>query len=261
FSTPLEENHPKTGERPRSSMVPSLLQPEQPAATSAASQSLPTGSAFVKSALPAPPTAPSQVVPSAEAPNAADAKPAEPQNFMRPFTVTDAGDVSPSSLRNPQLQYHPHPHSHPLQERPFIPPPDVSYDTAWEQSRLTVPQESRHLSRAAAGAIIGIALAVIIGALAFNFRHDIGSMFIDLGQQISGDKTAPSEPAVSAPPQNSADTPSDSSAAADASNPSTSAASLQPSATHATPVPKKQETNAGRTSDSPTAAEKPAKQY
>src|SRR5262249_40475144 len=72
-------------------------------------------------------------------------------------------------------------------ERPYIPPPaDESFEAAWERAKLTAPPESPHLSRAAAGSIIGIALAVILGALAFNFRQDIGELMIDLGQKISG---------------------------------------------------------------------------
>jgi TPR repeat protein len=46
------------------------------------------------------------------------------------------------------------------------------------------------LSRAAAGSIIAIALAIIFGALAYNFRQDIGSIFIQLGQSISGENRA-----------------------------------------------------------------------
>ncbi len=80
---------------------------------------------------------------------------------------------------------------------PFIPPLEDSFEQAWERARITSPPDSPHLSRAAAGSIISIALAVILGALAYNFRHDIGSIFIQLGQSISGEN----RPAVPAPAQ------------------------------------------------------------
>ena len=75
----------------------------------------------------------------------------------------------------------------PAPTRPFIPPLEDSFEHAWEQARLTSPADSPHLSRAAAGGIIAIALALILGALAYNFRQDIGSMFVQLGQSISGE--------------------------------------------------------------------------
>jgi hypothetical protein len=83
-------------------------------------------------------------------------------------------------------------------ERPYIPPPlDESFEAAWERAKLTAPPESPHLSRAAAGSIIGIALAVILGALAFNFRREIGALVINLGESISGENHA-AAPAPSA---------------------------------------------------------------
>jgi TPR repeat protein len=75
---------------------------------------------------------------------------------------------------------------------------DESFEAAWERAKLTAPPESPHLSRAAAGSIIGIALAVILGALAFNFRQDIGSMVIAAGEKISGGNHAVA-PAASVP--------------------------------------------------------------
>jgi len=71
--------------------------------------------------------------------------------------------------------------------RPFIPPLEESFEQAWERAELSSPPDSPHLSRAAAGSIIAIALAIILGALAYNFRQDIGSIFIQLGQSISGE--------------------------------------------------------------------------
>src|SRR6266478_9510380 len=85
----------------------------------------------------------------------------------------------------------------PAPTRPFIPPLEDSFEQAWERARLTSPPDSPHLSRAAAGSIVAIALAVILGALAYSFRQDIGGIFIQLGQSISGE----SRPAVPAPAQ------------------------------------------------------------
>jgi hypothetical protein len=76
-------------------------------------------------------------------------------------------------------------------ERPFIPPLEESFEQAWERAKLTSPPDSPHLSRAAAGSIIAIALAIILGALAYNFRQDIGGIFIQLGQSISGENRPP----------------------------------------------------------------------
>ncbi len=78
----------------------------------------------------------------------------------------------------------------PSQARPFIPPLEDSFEQAWERAKINSPSDSPHFSRAAAGGIIVIALAVILGALAYNFRQDIGSIFIQLGQSISGDNRA-----------------------------------------------------------------------
>jgi len=85
----------------------------------------------------------------------------------------------------------------PAPTRPFIPPLEDSFEHAWEQAKLTSPADSPHLSRAAAGSIIAIALAVILGALAYNFRQDIGSIVVQLGQSISGEN----RPAVPPPGQ------------------------------------------------------------
>jgi hypothetical protein len=78
--------------------------------------------------------------------------------------------------------------------RPFIPPLEESFEQAWERAKLTSPPDSPHLSRAAAGSIIAVALAVILGALAYNFRQDIGSIFIQLGQSISGENRPAAAP-------------------------------------------------------------------
>jgi hypothetical protein len=80
------------------------------------------------------------------------------------------------------------------QPRRYVHALDVSLDVAWENAKLSSPAEPPHLSRAAAGGIITIALAVILGALAFNFRQEIGAIFIQLGQRISGDNRADTPP-------------------------------------------------------------------
>jgi hypothetical protein len=84
--------------------------------------------------------------------------------------------------------------------RPFIPPLEESFEQAWERTKLTSPPDSPHLSRAAAGSIIAIALAIIFGALAYNFRQDIGGIFIQLGQSISGENR-PAAPVAPPPVQ------------------------------------------------------------
>ncbi len=89
------------------------------------------------------------------------------------------------------------------QPRRYVPALDVSLDVAWENAKLSSPGEPPHLSRAAAGGIIIIALAVILGALTFNFRQEIGAIFIQMGQRISGDNRADA-PAQGATPENQA---------------------------------------------------------
>jgi pyruvate/2-oxoglutarate dehydrogenase complex dihydrolipoamide acyltransferase (E2) component len=90
--------------------------------------------------------------------------------------------------------------------RPFIPPLEESFEQAWERAKLTSPPDSPHLSRAAAGSIIAIALAIILGALAYNFRQDIGSIFIQLGQSISGGNRAAAPAAPAPSPETKPDT-------------------------------------------------------
>src|SRR5258708_21789546 len=82
----------------------------------------------------------------------------------------------------------------PAPTRPFIPPLEDSFEHAWEQAKLTSPADSPHLSRAAAGSIIAIALALILGALAYNFRQDIGSMFVHLAPSTSAENPPPTPP-------------------------------------------------------------------
>ena len=76
--------------------------------------------------------------------------------------------------------------------RPYVPPLEESFEDAWQRAKLSTQPEPSRLSRAAASSIIALALCVILGALGYNYRQDIGSFVIDLGQKISGDKSAPS---------------------------------------------------------------------
>ena len=167
--------------------IPREIPPENPPAPAISAPSAGVASVrppFTERALDTPAT------PPVTAPSAAAAKlnAAAPLPSLRTFTVNDAGDVNSATV--------------PM--RPYIPPPDDSYDQAWANSKLTAPAESPHLSRAAAGAIIGIALLVIVSALAFNFRQDIGSLFIGLGQKISGENHS-AEPTSTPAQQNPAD--------------------------------------------------------
>jgi hypothetical protein len=111
-------------------------------------------------------------------------------------TVTRDAPVFPgtSPFRGPSPSP---PESHAPSQWPVIPPLEESFEQAWERARISSPPDSPHLSRAAAGSIIALALAVILGALVYNFRQDIGSIFIQLGQSISGEN----RPAVPAPAQ------------------------------------------------------------
>lgn len=191
---------------------PPFTQPAEPESPVASEKA---GSAFLKGSAP----------PSASLPTPADnvrpsysAAQQTASTTSEPSRSREEAHASAETLRRP---FRREPRSTP-QERPYIPPPvDESFEAAWERAKLTAPQESPHLSRAAAGSIIGIALAVILGALAFNFRQDIGELVIDLGQKISGGSHA-AAPASSAPA--SMNKP-ESAAAADPASSSTSASS------------------------------------
>ena len=143
-------------------------------------------------------------------------------------------------------------------DRPYIPPPvDPSYEAAWEHARLTAPPESPHLSRAAAGSIIAVALAVILGAMAFNFRQEIGQLVIDLGQKISGEQPAAAPSASPSPDtkpgsQTPAEPASESPAnRPDAANPAT-APSTQPSSSLNSPADSRS-TSAATTHNTPAS--------
>jgi hypothetical protein len=84
----------------------------------------------------------------------------------------------------------------PVATRPHIPPLEESFENAWENAKLNAPAETPHLSRAAAGGIIALALAVILAAVAYNFRQDIGNILVQMGHSISGDTHSASVPAA-----------------------------------------------------------------
>ncbi len=199
-----ETKEPSAPNRAFPLLSASAPQPEKPAAAS---------SAFLKP--------PSETRTSIRPPVATDSRnqPAvrDTQVFSAASTLRGAAPSAPES-------------NAPTAARPFIPPLEDSFEHAWEQAKLTSPADSPHLSRAAAGGIIAIALALILGALAYNFRQDIGSIFIQLGQSISGEN----RPAVPRPAQETKPdaTPSEDPNHAQGSQPtSSSPAGSQPAGT------------------------------
>jgi hypothetical protein len=175
---PEPEETPNTASRLFPQAPPSSQEAEKPAA-------LP--SAFLKLAretktpagTPVAPTAPiNSVPPAAQKLPAKSLSPVKSPASSALFTPA----APPASVVNVP------PDEPPVTEQPrrYVPALDVSLDLAWENAKLSAPSEPPHLSRAAAGGIITIALAVILGALAFNFRQEIGTVFIQLGQRISG---------------------------------------------------------------------------
>jgi hypothetical protein len=170
---PRNDRKPPQEHRPPPFSPPPFTQPAEESSPTIAET---TSSAFLKKPVPTPgsPIPPvriaSAVSPTSEPPQAVLDAHTSAESLRRSFRA------EPSKSRT---------------ERPYIPPPDQSFEAAWERAKLTAPAEAPHLSRAAAGSIIGIALAVILGALAFNFRQDIGELVIDLGQKISGQNHAP----------------------------------------------------------------------
>ena len=210
------ESAPEKTSETRESLSPSRVfplpvanepQPEKPAAAS---------SAFLKP--------PNETRTPIRPPAASDSKNQTITGDTQSFSATSAfRDAAPNV-----------PESHALAPtRPFIPPLEDSFEHAWEQARLTSPADSPHLSRAAAGSIIAIALAVILGALAYNFRQDIGSIFIQLGQSISGEnRPAAPPPAQETKPDTSpAEDPNRAQGAQPAGSPSSG---LQPSGSQPT---------------------------
>ena len=111
------------------------------------------------------------------------------------FVVPPSGSPATVSPTKPDVPVAPASSSMPAQPRPYVPPLEESFESAWERAKLHAPPNSSHVSRAAAGSIVAIALAAILGTLAYNFRQDIGVVFIQFGQSISG-QTDSAPPAV-----------------------------------------------------------------
>jgi hypothetical protein len=134
----------------------------QPVKTSA------TSSAFLKAPRPASPDPVAPAIPSLSIPEA-------PIASIPPLSI-------PTTLIPPV--------SAPREPRLVVPPLEDSFELAWERAKIVAPEESPRLGRAAASSIIAIALSVILGALAFNFRQDIVWFFISVGRKISGESRA-----------------------------------------------------------------------
>src|ERR1051326_2641699 len=127
-------------------------------------------------------------------------KPSYEATVERPQSAVSASarfvPVTPAASVNPEAAPSPATHAAQpyAQARPYVPPLEESFEQAWERAKLSAPPESPRLSRAASGSIIAIALAVILGAIGYNFRQDIGSIFIQMGQSIAGDNRAAAPP-------------------------------------------------------------------
>ena len=173
-------------EREETPNTASGLFPQAPASSQEAEKPAALPSAFLKLAR------------ETKIPAGTPVAPAAPINSVPPATQKlPAKSAAPVSRPAPSALFAPAtpsalvvnvPPDEPLvteQPRRYVPALDVSLDLAWEQAKQSSP-EPPHLSRAAAGGIITIALAVILGALAFNFRQEIGTVFVQLGQRISG---------------------------------------------------------------------------
>ena len=191
FQPSVPEQKIKAPEQKPKSVVPAKIFP--PSEPDPASRLFP---------LQAPPVEPEKLSSSAFLKPAVDSK-VPPVN---PVAATPSPARSMFSARSasalPDAPAVPIPVQTATSSRPYIPPLEDTFDNAWEHGRLTAPQESPHLSRAAAGSIIAIALAAILGALIYNFRQDIGGTVIQLGQSISGgeNRSATSAPAQETKP-------------------------------------------------------------
>ncbi len=188
-----------TEHRPRPFYPPPFTHPAESETPSSDEKA---NSAFLKKTSAAPVSTPTENAAAHSAFNASQHAAA-----VAPSPSREQAHVSTDALRRPFRQESRSSHL----DRPYIPPPvDESFEAAWEHAKLTSPPESPHLSRAAAGSIIGVALAVILGALAFNFREEIGQLVIDLGQKISGEhRTAEPSSSTAAGGKLEAQTPAD----------------------------------------------------
>ena len=126
-------------------------------------------------------------------PAAADIVPPAPRELDPPIRAATVPVIPDAAGPHPQFRAPTTLFAAPA--RPHIPPIDESFDAAWERAKLLTPLEPPHLSRATASSIIGLALAVILGAFAINFRQDIGATVVELGQRISGGSVPASPPA------------------------------------------------------------------
>jgi hypothetical protein len=136
---------------------------------------------------------PSTSLPAASKPDAPTFKPL-------PSRLTEAVSEVPARLPSASASE---------SSRPFIPAFEESFEYAWEKAKLTAPADSPRISRAAAAGIITIALGTILGVLAFNYRQDVGSLMIQLGQVVSGGDHS-TVPAAAAPTPPAPETKSES---------------------------------------------------
>jgi|GEM_PF-957131 len=156
------------GPRPEKPETPKFKATKSEPAFSQAVKTSATSSAFLKVPRPASPEPVAPAIPSPSIPEA-------PIASVPPLSI-------PTTLTPPV--------SAPREPRLVVPPLEDSFELAWERAKIVGPEESPRLSRTAAGSIIAIALSVILGALAFNFRQDIGWFFISVGRKISGESRA-----------------------------------------------------------------------
>jgi TPR repeat protein len=103
-----------------------------------------------------------------------------------------------------------------------------------------------------------VALAVILGAMAFNFRQDIGQLVIDLGQKISGEQPAVAPTASPSPDTKpGSQTPAEAGASEsqanrpDAANPATAPSAQPSSSVNSSADPRS--TGAATTHDTPAS--------
>lgn len=188
------ENRPAARPKPSHSQRPeswprNRFFPNLPASETEHEEAASTSSAFLK-----PPREETAARPQSAVPASARFVPVTPEAPVTPQApVTPEASAAPAThAAQPYAQARPYD----AQTRPYIPPLEESFEQAWERAKLTAPPESPRLSRAASGSIIAIALAVILGTIGYNFRQDIGSIFIQMGQSISGENRAAAPPPV-----------------------------------------------------------------
>jgi hypothetical protein len=209
---PLSKRKPEAKEQQISKRIFPLPEPASPQPASPAV----VASAFLKSPVtqkPEPePAAPAPEI-QAAAPKFAPFLRATPSTSLPAASKPDAPTFKPlpSRLTEAVPEVPPRLPSASASEssRPFIPAFEESFEYAWEKSKLTAPADSPRVSRAAAAGIIVIALGTILGVLAFNYRQDVGSLMIQLGQVVSGEDHS-AVPATAAPTPPAPETKSES---------------------------------------------------